>query len=430
MQAQANNYDNVQVYTGQPSNTEGFNMPAPSAGQGHALASVDEFRAIAEVQASMAIAKRFPRDEFTAYNRIMTACKRKSLADNAAYAYPRGGTTVTGPSIRLAEVLANAWGNIDYGYREVGSGADYTDVEAYAFDKESNTRSCRTFRVKHIRSTKLGNKSLSDPRDVYELVANQASRRIRACILQIIPGDVTEQALLECEKTIKQAGGGVPIQDRARNMAAMFLEYGVTVDMIEQRLGHKLDAIIEQELIQLGKIYNSIKDGAAKREDFFEVAASLPKSIPAKEEQPKPATKTKAEPKEVVLGEPSQQEQSKPSAPVQSAQPEKRLATGEQRADELQQLEGKLEQLGKIGADAVTAANEWLKSKNMKPVKSLSDMAGFAVSRMLDSLEEDPCAETVPDTAGKITCPNTNKLVDELDCPACPNRPGCPAWED
>lgn len=272
-------YSNVQVYTGMPvpqDNSGFFQPPAPSAGAGHALASVDEFRAIAEVQASMAIAKRFPRDEFAAYTRIMNACKRPSLAENAAYAYPRGGTTVTGPSIRLAEVLANAWGNIDYGYREVGSGPGYTDVEAYAFDKESNSRSCRTFRVSHIRSTKQGNKNLTDPRDVYELVANQASRRIRACILQIIPGDVTEEAMKACESTIKKTGGDAPLVDRVRKMAAVFQEYGVTTEMLERRLGHNLNATIEQELVQLRRIYTSIKDGAAKREEFFDLTASAP----------------------------------------------------------------------------------------------------------------------------------------------------------
>ena len=37
-------------------------------------------RAAQEVQARMAIAKRFPRDEKLAYSRLMTSCKRKGLA--------------------------------------------------------------------------------------------------------------------------------------------------------------------------------------------------------------------------------------------------------------------------------------------------------------------------------------------------------------
>lgn len=372
---QATNYDNVPVYTGQPPATMDngfFQPPAPTAGAGHALASVDEFRAIAEVQASMAIAKRFPRDEYAAYTRIMNACKRPSLAENAAYAYPRGGQTVTGPSIRLAEVLANAWGNIDYGYREVGSGPGYTDVEAYAFDKESNSRSCRTFRVQHIRSTRQGNKNLTDPRDVYELVANQASRRIRACILQIIPGDVTEEALKACETTIKKSGGDAPLVDRVRKMAAVFQEYGVTTEMLERRLGHKLDATIEQELVQLRRIYTSIKDGAAKREEFFDLSAASPeggqKPAQAKEE-PKQEKKASAKPagKPAAENAPAQK-----SAPKQAAKPE----------------------------------------PQPEPEPAEED-------------SEAPYADVMT-----VECPNKGGAqVDELDCASCPSRKGCPTWE-
>ena len=65
-----------------------------------------------EVQAAMVIAKRFPRDEVDSYNRIIQSCKRNTLAESAMYEYPRGGTKVTGPSIRLAEAMAQNWGNL------------------------------------------------------------------------------------------------------------------------------------------------------------------------------------------------------------------------------------------------------------------------------------------------------------------------------
>lgn len=44
--------------------------------------------------------------------------------------------------------------------------------------------------------------------------------------------------------------------------------------------------------------------------------------------------------------------------------------------------------------------------------------------------QEKPKPEAPLDAnAGKITCPKNNKLVDELDCPGCPNREGCPQWD-
>ena len=126
-----------------------------------------------EVQAAMVVAKRFPRDEIEANNRILNACKRKSLAERAIYEYPRGGENVTGPSIRLAEVMAQNWGNLDFGITELEQKNGESTVMAYCWDLETNTRQTKIFTVPHIRYTKKGSVALTDPRDIYEMVANQ-----------------------------------------------------------------------------------------------------------------------------------------------------------------------------------------------------------------------------------------------------------------
>ena len=72
-----------------------------------------------EVQVAMLAAKRFPRDQIVAYNNILKACQRKKLAENSMYEFPRGNEKITGPSIRLAEAIAQNWGNIDFGFMEL-----------------------------------------------------------------------------------------------------------------------------------------------------------------------------------------------------------------------------------------------------------------------------------------------------------------------
>lgn len=109
-----------------------------------------------EVQGAMVIAKRFPRDEVESFNRIMQSCKRKSLAESAMYEYPRGGTKVSGPSIRLAEAMAQNWGNIDFGITELEQKNGESQVMAYAWDLETNTRQVKIFSVPHVRGTKKG----------------------------------------------------------------------------------------------------------------------------------------------------------------------------------------------------------------------------------------------------------------------------------
>lgn len=269
-------------------------LPAQQNSTG--VEAVESARAVQEVQASLIIAKKFPRDEFTAYNKIMKACERPTLAKEALYAYPRGGQMVTGPSIRLAEALAQSWGNLDFGIRELSQKNGESEIEAYAWDLETNTRQTKTFHVKHSRFTKSkGLVALTDPRDQYEMVANQGARRVRACILGVIPGDIVDAAVQKCEDTMKK-GDGKPLKDRVRQMVSAFSELGVTQDMVESRLGHKLDATIEAEVVTLGKIYKSLKDGMSKREDWFEVesvdnkkAATLTNKLKKKNE--KPATK-------------------------------------------------------------------------------------------------------------------------------------------
>jgi hypothetical protein len=235
------------------------------------MAQVSESRAVAEVQAQYVIAKKFPRDENASYMRIMKACERPFLAEQAMYAYPRGGQLVTGPSIRLAEAMAQSWGNIDCGIREISQSDGMSVAEAFAIDLETNTRITKTFHVPHSRDTKQGKKRLTDSRDIYELVANQGSRRLRACILGIIPGDVIDAAVGRCGKTLESSD--VPMEDQIRKLVLAFDEIGVKTDHLEKRLGHKLDATIPQEIVTLRGIYKSIKDGMADRSQFFDIAS-------------------------------------------------------------------------------------------------------------------------------------------------------------
>lgn len=249
----------------------GFKGVQTQGGTDGAMTQVAESRAVAEVQAQYVIAKKFPRDENASYMRIMRACERPFLAEQAMYAYPRGGTLVTGPSIRLAEAMAQAWGNIDCGIREVSQSDGMSVAEAYAIDLETNIRIAKTFHVPHSRDTKQGKKRLTDSRDIYEMVANQGSRRLRACILGIIPGDVIDAAVGQCGKTLESSD--VPMADQIRAVVKAFDELGVKSEHLEKRLGHKLDVTIPQEIVTLRGIYKSIKDGMADRSQFFDIAS-------------------------------------------------------------------------------------------------------------------------------------------------------------
>lgn len=236
-----------------------------------ALVEQESQRAVAEVQAAMVIARRFPRDVKAAVDNIMVACQRPGLAEAAVYEYARGGTAITGPSIRLAEAIAQAWGNMQVGIRELEQRNGESTVQAYAWDLETNLKEEKTFQVKHIRHTKKQVYALEDPRDIYELAANQGARRLRACILSLIPGDVVEAAVLECEATMKAKADVGP--DGQGKLLKAFASMGVTKEQIEKRIQRRIDTITAAQMVGLRKIFNSLKDGMSQPADWFEVEA-------------------------------------------------------------------------------------------------------------------------------------------------------------
>ncbi|QAS59312.1 hypothetical protein C7B90_03000 [Lysinibacillus fusiformis] len=234
------------------------------------LAQSSASREMEEVKGAIFLAKQFPRNYFESEKRIQDACKRPSLATTATYAYKRGSSKVEGPSIRLAEVLAQNWGNLSYGIQELEQRDGESVAKAYCWDLETNVRQEKVFTVKHVRSARGSLTKLTEPRDIYERVASDGARRLRACILGVIPGDVVEMAVEQCRLTL--AGqSDKPLKDRISGALSHFKEnYGVTQEMIEDRFGYNASSFSEFDLAQLTSIRNSLKDKMSKVEDWFD----------------------------------------------------------------------------------------------------------------------------------------------------------------
>lgn len=245
-----------------PETNQSQMLPATAKG-------ADQARAIAEVQAAIIVAKAHPRDEMFCHTQIMKSCERKSLAEKAIYAYRRGSTLVSGPSIALAETIARHWGNINYGFRELSRESGYSEVESFAHDIQTNTRVSRSFQVKHWRDTKNGGYALKEERDIYELVANMAQRRVRACLLEIVPRDIVDDAEQACNKTL--VSDDKPLDQQIKDMLIAFDGFGITQENIEEMFQRSIKSIIPADLVKLRQIHTSIKNGVARREDFFDL---------------------------------------------------------------------------------------------------------------------------------------------------------------
>lgn len=224
-----------------------------------------------EVQAAMIIAKKFPRDEYNAIEKIKRMCQRSTLAEQAIYSYPKGGENISGPSIRLAEALAQNWGNIDYGIIELEQKDGMSEMMAYAWDMETNTRVTKIFSVEHKRDTKKGSYQLTDSRDIYELTANFGARRMRACILGVIPGDVVDMAVKECKETQNKSYSELPSQEKINKIEKLFKkDFGVTRIQIEKYAERGMASFGAEECTNLWGVYTALKNGQARVEDYFE----------------------------------------------------------------------------------------------------------------------------------------------------------------
>lgn len=260
-----------------PTEPNPFRVPANAPGINAGAVTIESSRAVAEAQGKLVIAKQFPRNEQLAYAKAMEACKRKSLAEKAMYSYPRSGSTVSGPSIRLAEELARCWGNIDFGIKELSQKDGESEMQAYCWDMETNTMSSQTFVVAHVRDTTSGKTILTKQRDIYENNANMAGRRLRARILAVLPPDLVEAAVNECKKTLA-GNNDTPLIDRINNMVVAFKKFGVKIDTIEKRLNRKIDTMTAEDISEYIGIYNSLKDGNSSVSDWFDVKLNADKS--------------------------------------------------------------------------------------------------------------------------------------------------------
>lgn len=259
-----------------------FNPFSRSEGGERAIgASMMSARENTEVLAMVMSAKRFPRDVVKAADRIMNAFTRPTLAEKSQYQFARGGSDITGPSIRAAEAMSQQWGNMSNGWRELNryKGADgvgVSECEAYCIDYESNSREAIQFVVRHWRDTKRGGYALSDERDIYELCANQSQRRKRACILAQIPGDVVEAAMEQASTTLKAKADTTP--EGLKALEATFAEFGITRELLEKRIQRRLDTITPAQVVSLKRIYVSMRDEMSSPQDWFDIAPEQVKS--------------------------------------------------------------------------------------------------------------------------------------------------------
>lgn len=274
-------------------------QPVPQPARIGQATAVEQARAVAEVAAAVQVAQACPRDVQRAADEMRVACTRLGMAERAFFRYNRGDGTVTGPSVYLARELARCWGNVQFGVRELrrDDAAGQSEMEAWAWDVQTNARTSTTFIVPHARDVKGEIKPLTALRDVYENNANNAARRLRQMVLALLPQWFVDEATDLCRATLAR-GDGKPIEERIRASVAAFEALGITRDRVERRIGQPSSAWTAQDIATLTVIYRSLQQGELRVEDEFPMASRVTlddvapapqqSAVPRAGEQPQP----------------------------------------------------------------------------------------------------------------------------------------------
>ncbi len=298
--------------------------------------AIEQQRAIAEVQAAVVVSQNCPRDMAAAEREMEYVCGRLDMAEQAFYQVTNRGT---GPTVHLMRELARIWGNVDHGVKELhrNDEAGESEVQAFAWDIQKNTRSSRTFIVPHQRMVKINGvqqrKDLVDLQDIYLNNQNIGARAVRECIGTILPRWFTEKAQNVCHETLKH-GEGKPLRDRIESLIGAFDGLGVTVGQLEARIGRQRGQWTPEDVAQLTVAGQSIRRGEAQKDELFPPVAAtsstadeIAAAAPAEEKPAKARTTRTRKPKtEGKQSDPEPQ----PSTAEQPAEPEATQVTTQQ----------------------------------------------------------------------------------------------------
>ncbi|ABS14269.1 hypothetical protein I6H96_02750 [Brucella anthropi] len=235
----------------------------------------------AEIDAQIVTAKRFPRvlsrvisnittlatlDEETASEMLYALVRKKKQKNKNAQAKDEENKPIEGPSIRLAEVAAQQWGNcrIEARVIDVNRTEKYVEAEGIFMDLETNMASKATVRRRISTSSGF---LFSD--DMINVTSNAACAIAkRNAILAGIPRGVYRQAYIEARKLV--AGTAETLSSNREKAIKAFATFGVTPEQIFEVLGVEGERDIKTDHIAtLRALFATLKSGEATVEETF-----------------------------------------------------------------------------------------------------------------------------------------------------------------
>ncbi|MCP3894025.1 MAG: hypothetical protein GY706_05270 [Bacteroides sp.] len=246
----------------------------------------------AAIDTQVATAKAYPRDITRARNNsIALATMNEEVAQSCSYAVPRAGKPITGPSVHLARILAQQYGNIRAESRVVEITESHVVSRGMAIDLESNYAVC--FEVRRSIKGKYGRFS----EDMITVTGNAANAiAFRNAVLAVIPKGLVDETYKAAQQFITGDLSDETILIARRKKAVDFFlsEYSITEAEVIKLCGKEtINQIRANEIALLIGFQQSLKDGDTTVNDLMKPIRSAKEDISEKKKEMKTQKVTK-----------------------------------------------------------------------------------------------------------------------------------------
>lgn len=233
--------------------------------QGNEMAMLRE-KASIDIQVSTA--KAYPRDMKKALeNSIFTVTMDVETASTCTYSVPRGGRAITGPSVHMAKILMQNWGNIRGETKVIEIGQRDITSQSVIWDLENNA--ALKVEVKRSIMTKSGR--MSD--DMITVTGNAANAiALRNAIFGIIPRAIVDKVYAASQQKI--IGDAESFSKRLKAVLAGFKKVynKEEVDVLGLVGKTQMSQITSDDLVVLIGTAQALKDGDTTVDMVFKPA--------------------------------------------------------------------------------------------------------------------------------------------------------------
>ena len=237
----------------------------------------------AAIDMQIATAKAYPRNVKRSTDSALAIVTMDiETAETCNYAVPRGGKTITGPSVHLARILAQTWGNMRIESKVVMIDQTHVTSESVCFDLESNLavktqvkksimqneyvngpdgkrkRTGKMIRMNDDMITLSGSvaSSIAYRNAVYAVVPYAIINKVYTAAKQMVSGDLSDKTKLIAKR--KQ------VFDAFKDM------YSISEEEVLKVIGKAhVDHVTPDDIVVLVGIGRAIKDGDTTAEQAF-----------------------------------------------------------------------------------------------------------------------------------------------------------------